>query len=60
MTCWVYIQSEPNLWTVGFYTPDGDWCAESDYPVKDWAAARVHYLNGGDSQAKEQTSHDVS
>jgi hypothetical protein len=26
---WVYIQSEPSLWTVGFYRPDGKWEAPS-------------------------------
>jgi hypothetical protein len=44
---YVYIRSEPNLWTVGFYQPDGTWVAESDYSHKLDAAARVHYLNGG-------------
>ena len=44
---WVYIQSEPGLWTVGFYKPDGTWVAEKDLPSADEAAARVHYLNGG-------------
>jgi hypothetical protein len=31
---YVYIKSEPYLWTVGFYTPDGEWIAESDYDCK--------------------------
>jgi hypothetical protein len=44
---YVYIRSEPNLWTVGHYTPDGKWVAESDYDSREAAAARVHYLNGG-------------
>ena len=44
---WVYIQSEHNLWTVGFYTPQGDWITESDHDSEEAAAARVHYLNGG-------------
>ncbi len=44
---WVCIQSEPNLWTVGFYSPDGKWCAESDHKTAFEAAERVHYLNGG-------------
>lgn len=47
MSTWVYIQSEPGLWTVGFYSPDGEWHSESDYPHKEQAAARVSYLNGG-------------
>jgi hypothetical protein len=44
---WVYIKSEPRLWTVGFYSPDGSWNPESDWSTSKEAAARVHYLNGG-------------
>ncbi len=44
---YVYIQSEPKLWTVGFYKPDGTWEAESDHDNPVDAANRVHYLNGG-------------
>jgi hypothetical protein len=44
---WVYIQSEPNLFTVGFYSPDGMWHADSDHPSQKEAADRVHWLNGG-------------
>lgn len=44
---YVYIQSEPNLWTVGFYSPDDKWNPESDHKTKESAAERVHYLNGG-------------
>ena len=43
---YVYIRSEPKLWTVGFYTPAGEWMPESDHGKMDDAAARVHYLNG--------------
>lgn len=44
---WVYIQSEPNLWTVGFYDPKGNWHPDRDYTTKAGAAERVHWLNGG-------------
>jgi hypothetical protein len=44
---YVYIQSEPNLWTVGFYDSMGNWHPESDFGDQGDAAARVHYLNGG-------------
>jgi len=44
---YVYVQSEKNLWTVGFYSPDGKWLAESDHETSDKAASRVAYLNGG-------------
>ena len=57
MTSWVYIVSERwtdddgnthNLYTVGFYAPDGVWHGDSDHATRKEAAARVHYLNGGD------------
>jgi len=44
---YVYIQSEPGLWTVGFYDPAGRWYADSDHNTPEKAAQRVHYLNGG-------------
>ena len=46
-TTWIYIKSEPHLWTVGFYDPDGKFHPESDHTSKKSAADRVHYLNGG-------------
>jgi hypothetical protein len=54
--CYVYIQTErnPALYTVGFYKPNAEYLAEvvfeaeSDWPDRKAAAARVHYLNGGD------------
>ncbi len=53
---YVYIQSEfagrdgaiNNLFTVGFYRPDGTWEPESDHTKSEEAADRVHYLNGGE------------
>jgi hypothetical protein len=47
MSAWVYIKSEPYLWTVGHYSPSGEWRAESDHDNPQEAAARVHHLNGG-------------
>jgi len=44
---WLYLQSEPGLFTVGFYRPDGRWEPESDHDSREKAAERVHYLNGG-------------
>jgi hypothetical protein len=44
---WFYLHSESNLWTVGFYNPNGKWQPESDHESPEGAAARVHYLNGG-------------
>lgn len=44
---YVYIESEHNLWTVGFYDPQGKWHPDSDHDSREEAAKRVHYLNGG-------------
>ncbi len=44
---YVYIRSEPSLWTVGFYKPNGEWEAESDWRTQEEAMARVRWLNGG-------------
>jgi hypothetical protein len=45
-----HTESSPqhDLYTVGFYAPDGEWHPESDHESADDAAERVHYLNGGD------------
>ena len=52
---YVYILSEDwredgirhQLFTVGFYKPDGEFEGDSDHGNKDDASARVRYLNGG-------------
>lgn len=44
---WVYIVSEPGLYTVGFYRPDGTWEPIEDFDSRAEAAERVRYLNGG-------------
>jgi hypothetical protein len=44
---YIYRRTEANLWTVGFYTPVGEWVPESDWGTKEEAADRVHWLNGG-------------
>lgn len=43
---YVYIKSDTQLWTVGFYCPQGIWNPESDWDSPEAAAERVHYLNG--------------
>lgn len=43
---YVYIKSEPQLYTVGFYDPAGKWHPESDHETREAAAERVHWLNG--------------
>jgi hypothetical protein len=46
-SCWVYVRSEPGLWTTGFYDPAGHWQPDDDFASREDAAARVSYLNGG-------------
>ena len=46
MSQFVYLKSEPNLWTVGFYRPDGKWEPETDHPTQEQAAQRTAWLNG--------------
>jgi len=43
---YVYIRSEPQMWTVGFYDPKGRWNPESDHDTPEEAAKRVSWLNG--------------
>jgi hypothetical protein len=43
---YVYIRSEPRLWTVGFYAPDSTWHPDSDHESSEEAAKRVAWLNG--------------
>ena len=43
---YVYLRSEPGLWTVGFYSPDGKWNTDSDHNDREEAAKRVAWLNG--------------
>lgn len=50
---WVYRLTEGGIYTVGFYTPQGEWCTDSDHESKEAAALRVHYLNGGGLTAED-------
>lgn len=53
MSAYVYRESKlgtgdgRGLWTVGFFTPAGEWEPESDHVSEAAAAKRVHWLNGG-------------
>lgn len=42
-----FIQSEPGLWTVGFYHPCGSWEPMSDHNIQQEARDEVIRLNGG-------------
>ncbi len=52
VTCWVYLRTESNLYTVGFFDPDGNFQTDSDYSNREEAAERVHFLNGGNKNGK--------
>jgi len=52
VTGYVYRKSEHgpgtrDLWTVGYYKPNGEWEPESDHLSSEAAAQRVSWLNGG-------------
>ncbi len=52
MTHYVYEQTEPQLWTTGFYKPNGSWVTDRDYSDPTVAARRVSFLNGAGSIEK--------
>lgn len=47
---YVYLKTEKQLWTVGFYDPSGKFRTESDHGSKDDAAKRVRWLHGGNEK----------
>jgi hypothetical protein len=47
---YVYRKTEQRIWTVGYYTPKGEWHAQSDHSEEGEAIDMVHLLNGGSSQ----------
>ena len=55
----VYIQSEPQLWTVGIYASDGKFIPERDHGLSKEAADRVCYLNGGKLRSAGTPGADV-
>lgn len=52
---YVYIRSEPRLYTVGHFCPDGRWETDSDHSTQEDAGRRVAYLNGGPAPASRPT-----
>ncbi len=49
-----------NLYTVGFYKPDGKFETDSDYPTKHQARKRVNYLNGGTGIEEDHLSQLIT
>ncbi len=47
-TAWVYWKSEPLLWTVGYYAPNGEKYPADDFSSEQEAKDECHYLNGGE------------
>lgn len=41
------INSEPGLYTVGFYSPDNVWHPYEDFTDKETAGEKCNFLNGG-------------
>ena len=41
------INSEPGLYTVGFYSPNNNWHPYEDFTDKETAGAKCNFLNGG-------------
>jgi len=48
---WVYQKTEPCLYTVGFYDPQGKWHPDSDYNTTEQCAQRIAFLNGNPQPA---------
>lgn len=43
---YVYLNSDPGLYTVCFYDPNGKWHPKSDHNEREAAANRVAFMNG--------------
>lgn len=54
---YVYIRSEPQLWTVGFYDPSGKFQTDSDHESPDKAAERASELNGNSTKHASHVEH---
>lgn len=56
---YVYLNSKPNLWIVGYYSPDGKWHPESDHCTAQSAMEKTAYLNGGNNPKKQNETFIV-
>jgi len=54
---WIYVNSEPGLWTVGTYD-GGKWSSDEDFGNRQDARDRCHYLNGGNGKQSERIVTD--
>jgi len=55
-TNWLYLRSEEQLWTVGFYDGNGKWQPETDHGSAEEAARRVIVLNGGTPEVMDEAA----
>ena len=60
MSAWVYVRTEPGVWTVGFYDPDGRFQTDSDHHNREEAVERASYLNGTHSHIIDDLLNKVS
>ena len=60
MNAWVYIRTEPGLYTVGFFDPDKKFHTDSDHCDREDAANRVAFLNGFLSEDFEHFKLDMA
>jgi hypothetical protein len=49
---YVYLETDPGTFTVGFFDPTPKFVPESDYASADEAIARMRWLNGAPPEAK--------
>jgi hypothetical protein len=49
---YVFLETSPGTYTVGFHAPGSVWHAESDFTTKEDAVARMRFLNGGPDPTK--------
>jgi len=55
-----HLGDDHDLWTTGFYDPEGKWHPESDHSTEEEATERARYLNGGnDSSEVERLQAEV-
>lgn len=57
---YIYVESKPGLYTIGFYTPNGEWIPESDCIDKVDAVNRVALLNGNDDSNKQKIKKSLN
>lgn len=50
---YIYMMTEKNVWTVGFYSPDDEWIPESDYSSIEEAEKRARDLNSENVEEKQ-------